>query len=93
MSTESKATELESKGLYRRAGAIYSALTGTAPTEAERERLRACANRCAELAKRPPQQIDTFGEVSRAASSTAQRMGIAQENGNAFRLNGGKREP
>ncbi|MBM5564646.1 PerC family transcriptional regulator [Klebsiella quasipneumoniae] len=42
--------------------------------------------------KRPPVKAENFGDLHKAVTETQHRMGIAQPNGNSFRLNGGKRQ-
>ncbi|EIQ63565.1 hypothetical protein [Escherichia coli] len=37
-------------------------------------------------------KVEEFGDLHKAVTETQHRMGIAQPNGNAFRLNGGKRQ-
>ncbi|MCF3402076.1 PerC family transcriptional regulator, partial [Escherichia coli] len=45
-----------------------------------------------ENVKRTPVKVEEFGDLHKAVTETQHRMGIAQPNGNAFRLNGGKRQ-
>jgi hypothetical protein len=47
---------------------------------------------CLDNVKRPPVKAENFGDLHKAVTETQHRMGIAQPNGNAFRLNGGKRQ-
>jgi hypothetical protein len=45
-----------------------------------------------ENVKRPPVKAENFGDLHKAVTETQHRMGIAQPNGNSFRLNGGKKQ-
>jgi hypothetical protein len=40
----------------------------------------------------PASENRGFGDLHKAVTETQHRMGIAQPNGNAFRLNGGKKQ-
>ncbi|MEF4069356.1 PerC family transcriptional regulator [Escherichia coli] len=57
-----------------------------------REWIKRRRETCLENVKRPPVKVEDFGDLHKAVTETQHRMGIAQPNGNAFRLNGGKRQ-
>lgn len=58
----------------------------------DREWIKRRRETCLENVKRPPVKVEEFGDLHKAVTETQHRMGIAQPNGNAFRLNGGKRQ-
>ena len=58
----------------------------------DREWIKRRRETCLENVKRPPVKVEDFGDLHKAVTETQHRMGIAQPNGNAFRLNGGKRQ-
>jgi hypothetical protein len=58
----------------------------------DREWIKRRRETCLENVKRPPVKAEDFGDLHKAVTETQHRMGIAQPNGNAFRLNGGKRQ-
>ena len=78
MVNDSKAEDLEAKGLYRRAAARWMEVMLLCTEDDDREWIK--------------RRRETFGDLHKAVTETQHRMGIAQPNGNAFRLNGGKRQ-
>jgi hypothetical protein len=58
----------------------------------DREWVKQRRDMCLDNVKRPPVKAENFGDLHKAVTETQHRMGIAQPNGNAFRLNGGKRQ-
>ncbi|HFI6179006.1 TPA: PerC family transcriptional regulator [Escherichia coli] len=58
----------------------------------DREWIKRRRETCLENVKRPPVKAEDFGDLHKAVTETQHRMGIAQPNGNAFRLNGGNRQ-
>ena len=58
----------------------------------DREWIKRRRETCLENVKRPPVKVEDFGDMHKAVTETQHRMGIAQPNGNAFRLNGGKKQ-
>lgn len=88
---DSKAEALEGKGLYRRAAARWMEVMQLCTDDGAREWIMRHREACLEKVKRPHVKADEFGDLHKAAKETQHRMGIAQPNGSAFRLNGGKR--
>lgn len=80
-----KAKALEDKGLYRRAAARWGKLMRETYDDKEREWFKSRMGECLEKAKRPAFQAENFGGLSKAATETQQRMGIALVKGEAFR--------
>nr|EIP1106343.1 PerC family transcriptional regulator [Citrobacter freundii] len=83
---DSKAEELEAKGLYRRAAARWMDVMQMCTDDDDREWIKQHRETCLEKVKRPPIKVDDFGDLHKAAKETQHRMGIAQPNGDAFRL-------
>lgn len=92
MIRDRKAEELESKGLYRRAAARWMEVMLLCTEDDDREWIKRRRETCLENVRRPPVKVEEFGDLHKAVTETQHRMGIAQPNGNAFRLNGGKRQ-
>lgn len=92
MIKDSKAEELEAKGLYRRAAARWMEVMLLCTEDDDREWVNSRRETCLENVKRPHVKAENFGDLHKAVTETQHRMGIAQPNGNAFRLNGGKRQ-
>lgn len=92
MVNDSKAEDLEAKGLYRRAAARWMEVMLLCTEDDDREWIKRRRETCLENVKRPPVKVEDFGDLHKAVTETQHRMGIAQPNGNAFRLNGGKRQ-
>lgn len=86
MVKDTKAESLEAKGLYRRAAARWSEVMRQCVEDDEREWLKRRCDECLEKVKRPPARVEDFGGLHKAAKETQHRMGIAQPNGEAFRL-------
>lgn len=80
------AEELEGKGLYRRAASRWLIVMEQCVDEKDREWVALRRGRCIDSARLPPARAEHFGDVRRAAGVTHSRMGLAQPNGNAFRL-------
>ncbi len=83
---DSKAEELEAKGLYRRGAARWLEVMAQCTEDNDREQAKSHRERCLDCVKRPPVKLEDFGDLHRAATETTTRMGIAQRNGEAFRL-------
>ncbi len=83
---DSKAEALEEKGLYRRAAARWMEVMQLCTDDGAREWIMRHREACLEKVKRPPIKADDFGDLHKAAKETQHRMGIAQPNGDAFRL-------
>ncbi|HBZ16803.1 MAG TPA: PerC family transcriptional regulator [Pantoea sp.] len=86
MVNDKKAEELEAKGLYRRAAYRWLEVFDQCDTESGREWLRNRRNECLAKRVRRVVVIDSFGDVTRAATDTQRRMGLAKPGGEAFRL-------
>lgn len=92
MIRDKKAEELEAKGLFRRAAARWLDVMAACTEDADREQAKRNRETCLDNVKRPPVKAEDFGDLHKAVTETQHRMGIAQPSGNAFRLNGGKRQ-
>ncbi|HFD3850691.1 TPA: ANR family transcriptional regulator [Klebsiella variicola subsp. variicola] len=92
MIKDSKAEELEAKGLYRRAATRWQEVMMICVDDDYREWVKQRRDMCLTKAKRPPVKTEEYGDLHKAVTETQHRMGIAQPNGNAFRLNGGKKQ-
>ena len=92
MVNDSKAEDLEAKGLYRRAAARWMEVMLLCTEDDNREWIKRRRETCLENVKRPPVKVEDFGDLHKAVTETQHRMGIAQPNGNAFRLNGGSND-
>ncbi|HHU4725413.1 TPA: PerC family transcriptional regulator [Klebsiella quasipneumoniae] len=86
MIRDKKAEELEAKGLFRRAAARWLDVMAACTEDADREQAKRNRERCLEVVKRPRFKLEEFADLHRAAKATTNRMGIAQNNGEAFRL-------
>lgn len=82
---DSKAEELEAKGLYRRAAARWAEVMQRVNTDKEREQVAKRRAECIRKAARPPVMTDNFGGLKEAISRTHAGMGLHQPNGEAFR--------
>ncbi|EFA1206935.1 TPA: PerC family transcriptional regulator [Enterobacter hormaechei subsp. xiangfangensis] len=92
MVNDRKAEELEAKGLYRRAATRWQEVMMICAEDDDREWVKQRRDTCLTNVKRPPVKTDDYGDLHKAVTETQHRMGIAQPNGNAFRLNGGKKQ-
>ena len=92
MVNDRKAEELEAKGLYRRAATRWQEVMLLCTEDDDREWVKQRHDMCLDNVKRPPVKAENFGDLHKAVTETQHRMGIAQPNGNAFRLNGGKKQ-
>ena len=88
MVRDEKAEKLEHAGLYRRAACRWLDVLKTCKEEHEREWI--VSHRAEIQAKVKPVTAgtDNFSDVTRAATATQHRMGIAKPNGQAFRIKG-----
>ncbi|HID4130319.1 TPA: PerC family transcriptional regulator [Pluralibacter gergoviae] len=89
--TDKKAEELEAKGLYRRAATRWQEVMMLCAKDDEREQAKRRRERCLDSVKRPPVKAEDFGDLHKAVTETQLRMGIAQPNGEAFRLPGSRK--
>ncbi|EMG9856485.1 PerC family transcriptional regulator [Escherichia coli] len=67
---DSKAEELESKGLYRRAAARWAEVMQLVNTDKEREQAAKRRAECIRKAARPPVIADNFGALKEAVKRT-----------------------
>ncbi|EOP0660068.1 PerC family transcriptional regulator [Escherichia coli] len=82
---DSKAEELEAKGLYRRAAARWAEVIMLANDDKAREQAAKRRAECIRKAARPPARQDNFGEMRETISRAHAGMGLHQPNGEAFR--------
>lgn len=73
---DSKAEDLETKGLYRRAAARWVEVTELVNTDKEREQAVKRRAECIHKAARSPVMLDNFGGLRQAANRTQADMGI-----------------
>ena len=74
---DSKAEELEAKGLYRRAAARWAEVMQRAnSTDKEREQASKRRAECLRRAARPPVMPDNLGALKKAVSRTHTEMGM-----------------
>ncbi|MGQ8558056.1 PerC family transcriptional regulator [Enterobacter hormaechei] len=83
---DTKAEELEAKGLYRRAAARWAEVMALCTEDDDREWIAKKRAECLSFIKRPPVKVEEFGDLHKAARETQQRMGISKPDGEAFRL-------
>ncbi len=84
MIRDSKAEELETKGLYRRAAARWAEVMQLVNTDKEREQAAKRRAECIRKAARPPVKLEQC-DAKAAISRTQKEMGLHQPNGSAFR--------
>lgn len=73
---DSKAEDLEAKGLYRRAAARWAEVMQQVNTDKEREQAVKRRAKCTHKAARSPVMLDNFGSLREAAHRTQADMGI-----------------
>ena len=73
---DSKAEDLEAKGLYRRAAARWAEVMQQVNTDKEREQAVKRRAECIHKATRSPVMLDNFGGLREAANRTQADMGI-----------------
>ncbi|MGQ0391965.1 MULTISPECIES: PerC family transcriptional regulator [Klebsiella/Raoultella group] len=83
---DSKAEALEAKGLYRRAATRWMEVMNHCAEDEARDWVRRRMDECLQKVRRPPARAEDFGGLHKAAKETQHHMGIAQPNGQAFRL-------
>ncbi|WP_241623191.1 PerC family transcriptional regulator [Rosenbergiella australiborealis] len=86
MVRDDKAEKLEQAGLYRRALSRWLTVLDGCKMDAQREWIIKHRAELTENIKPPKVTVDNFSDVTRAATATQQRMGIAKPNGQAFRI-------
>ena len=80
MVNDSKAEDLEAKGLYRRAAARWMEVMLLCTEDDNREWIKRRRETCLENVKRPPVKAENFGDLHKAVTETQHRIGIAQPN-------------
>lgn len=73
---DSKAEDLEAKGLYRRAAARWAEVMQQVNTDKVREQAVKRRAKCIHKAARSPVMLDNFGSLREAAHRTQADMGI-----------------
>lgn len=86
MVRDDKAEKLEQAGLYRRALSRWLIVLDRCKQDAQREWIIKHRAELTENIKPPKVTVDNFSDVTRAATATQHRMGIAKPNGQAFRI-------
>ncbi|EOW5849621.1 PerC family transcriptional regulator [Escherichia coli] len=85
MIRDSKAEELEAKGLYRRAAARWADVMWLVSTDKEREQVAKRRAECIRKAARPPVIPDNFGILKEAINRTHTGMSLQKPGGEMFR--------
>ena len=76
MIADSVAQKLEERGLWRRAATRWGDVLLNAETDREREEAAERRAICIRKSRLPPEPMETFGGLSKAASRTLKEMGI-----------------
>ncbi|EEX1945543.1 PerC family transcriptional regulator [Escherichia coli] len=76
MIADSVAQKLEERGLWRRAATRWGDVLLNAETDKEREEAAERRARCIRKSRLPPEPVETFGGLSKAATRTLNDMGI-----------------
>ncbi|WP_241596515.1 PerC family transcriptional regulator [Rosenbergiella epipactidis] len=84
MVRDDQAEKLEQAGLYRRALSRWLTVLDGCKLDAQREWIIKHRAELTENIKPPKVTVDNFSDVTRAATATTHRMGIAQPKGKAF---------
>ncbi|EKY6639703.1 PerC family transcriptional regulator [Escherichia coli] len=85
MIRDSKAEELEAKGLYRRAAARWAEVMQLVNTDKEREQVAKRRAECIRRAARPPVMPDNFGALKEAVNRTHAVMGMEDAGKSVWR--------
>ncbi|EHM3032313.1 PerC family transcriptional regulator, partial [Escherichia coli] len=85
MIRDSKAEELETKGLYRRAAARWAEVMQLVNTDKEREQVAMRRAECIHKAARPPARQDNFGALKEAVNRTHAVMGMEDAGKSVWR--------
>ncbi|HAX5086140.1 TPA: PerC family transcriptional regulator [Escherichia coli] len=85
MIRDSKAEELETKGLYRRAAARWAEVMQLVNTDKEREQVAKRRAECIRKAARPPVMVDNFGALKEAVNRTHAGMGMEDAGKSVWR--------
>ncbi|ELO5002926.1 PerC family transcriptional regulator [Escherichia coli] len=85
MICDSKAEELEAKGLYRRAAARWAEVMQLVNTDKEREQVAKRRAECIRKAARTPVMADNFGALKEAVNRTHAVMGMEDAGKSVWR--------
>ncbi|EGK6862574.1 PerC family transcriptional regulator [Salmonella enterica subsp. enterica serovar Glostrup] len=85
MVRDSKAEELEARGLYRRAAERWAEVMMLVDDDRAREQAAKRRTECIHKAMHPPARPVSFTGIREAADRTQARMGLDRPNGGAFR--------
>ncbi|EHH5243524.1 PerC family transcriptional regulator [Escherichia coli] len=85
MIRDSKAEELEAKGLYRRATARWAEVMQLVNTDKEREQAAKRRAECIRKAARQPVMADNFGALKEAVNRTHAVMGMEDAGKSVWR--------
>jgi len=85
MIRDSKAEELEARGLYRRAAERWAEVMMLVDGDKERELVAKRRSECIRKAARPPARQENLGELRKAISRTHAGMGLHRPGGEMFR--------
>lgn len=82
---DSKAEELEEKGLYRRAAARWAEVIMLVADDKEREQAAKRRTECLRKVARPPAKRENYEEMRESISRAHAGMGLQKSNGEMFR--------
>ncbi len=82
---DSKAEELEARGLYRRAAARWAEVMQLVNTDKEREQVAKRRAECIRKAARPPVMADNLGALKEAVNRTHAVMGMEDAGKSVWR--------
>ncbi|MET5365911.1 PerC family transcriptional regulator [Klebsiella oxytoca] len=81
---DSKAEELEARGLYRRAAQRWLEVMLMSHDRNDQDKARQKHNECVRKSKRPPHRLDNLSGLSEAAQQMQIRMGLNLKAGRDF---------
>ena len=82
---DSKAEELENRGLYRRAAARWTEVMLLVDSDTEREQAAKRRSECIRKVARPPVMADNFGALKEAVNRTHAWMGMEDAGKSVWR--------
>lgn len=85
MIKDSKAEELEARGLYRRAAARWAEVMSLVETDKLREKVAKRRAECIRKTERPPTRRESYGELCKAIKQSHINMGLQCQVGAMFR--------
>ncbi|EGN0942147.1 TPA: PerC family transcriptional regulator [Escherichia coli] len=85
MIKDSKAEELEARGLYRRAAARWAEVMAQVASDKERELAAKRRSECIRKAERPPIRLESYGDAREAIRRAHISMGLHSSGGEKFR--------